>query len=368
MKKRFENIIIAGLLICIFTACNNKIPSELTVIPVAVEKSLSLPLSEIAENIQAVHLELTDESLISQIRKVLLCDNYIIVLNAQQRKHTVMLFSSEGKFIRQIGSAGQGPGEYPNYIKDITVDTENKHIFLISHKKLICYNFDGELINEFSSEQIEHFNAICHVNNRLLLISEHYGEPDGSGFNNRSLLYISDTNLQLKDSVEIWKVHMDRRVFWTYPYKDFITYSSRNTYLYYYEITPEPVPVQDILYEIKDNQLIPSLKLAFKGGTNTSDGGKIIYLYSIFRSSRYVFSAYYHGLEKKDYYFCYDTKTGNGHTVEGYIDDINKIEDKVIIHPLNSEDGKFYYLHTNTDDVTNNEEPNPTLYIGKLKK
>jgi len=52
---------------------------------------------------------------------------------------------------------------------------------------------------------------------------------------------------------------------------------------------------------------------------------------------------------------------------DGYIDDIDKIEQRKKIRPLNFNSEIFYYWHThmNEGDL---EEPNPTLYIGTLKK
>ena len=51
----------------------------------------------------------------------------------------------------------------------------------------------------------------------------------------------------------------------------------------------------------------------------------------------------------------------------GYTDDIHGIEERVEIRPLTSDSEYFYYWYTNMkpDD---REEPNPTLYIGKLKQ
>ena len=51
---------------------------------------------------------------------------------------------------------------------------------------------------------------------------------------------------------------------------------------------------------------------------------------------------------------------------DGYKDDIYTGEN-VKIRPLNSDANQFYFLHTEISD-TDLEEPNPTLYIGRLKK
>jgi hypothetical protein len=123
------------------------------------------------------------------------------------------------------------------------------------------------------------------------------------------------------------------------------------------------------LHRFENNRLIPELKLKFKNDGIDGSGNKFINLNKIYRSSRYVFSVYNH--VQKDYnryFFCYDTKTGKGyHMQDGYTDDIHQIEGRVRIRPFISDTEMFYYLHTHIgpDDL---EEPNPTLYIGRLKK
>ena len=88
----------------------------------------------------------------------------------------------------------------------------------------------------------------------------------------------------------------------------------------------------------------------------------------MYRSDRYIFAVYGNLLNNTYHWFCHDTKTGKGYNMEnGYTDDINKIDKPVKIRPLISDTEMFYYWHTNMkpDDL---EEPNPTLYIGTLKK
>ena len=73
----------------------------------------------------------------------------------------------------------------------------------------------------------------------------------------------------------------------------------------------------------------------------------------------------------KNYHFnevVYDTKTGKGYNMKiGYMDDIHQLEYPKIIRPFHINPEMFYYWHTHMKpgDL---EEPNPTLYIGKLKK
>ena len=53
--------------------------------------------------------------------------------------------------------------------------------------------------------------------------------------------------------------------------------------------------------------------------------------------------------------------------LDGYTDDINGIEKRVRISPLVTDSEIFYYWHTHMKPE-DKEEPNPTLYIIKLKK
>ena len=53
--------------------------------------------------------------------------------------------------------------------------------------------------------------------------------------------------------------------------------------------------------------------------------------------------------------------------LDGYTDDIHGIEKRVRIRPLVTDSEIFYYWHTSMKPE-DREEPNPTLYIIKLKK
>jgi hypothetical protein len=206
------------------------------------------------------------------------------------------------------------------------------------------------------------------VNNEFLLISEYYGERDENGTFNRSMLYKMNEDFQIADSMEIRKVYLERIGAWIHPFWDFITYDNRNTYLYFSEQNVESI-VRDTLYQIKNNELIPQLRLRFPNEGVAADGVKCIYLFNVYRSSRFVFSVYGHDRRNEYYRFCYDTKTGKGYNMkDGYTDDINKIGERVSIRPFDSDPERFYYLYTDKDQAVGLDEPNPTLYIGTLKK
>lgn len=111
-------------------------------------------LSEITEDITIIEPELSDESLISSgyggsgIRRMIKTDNEIIVaMGGLGSQNTVYVFSLDGKYIRSIGSRGQGPGEH-NYLENITFDDKNNRLFILSNNpnKIICYHLDGKFV------------------------------------------------------------------------------------------------------------------------------------------------------------------------------------------------------------------------------
>jgi hypothetical protein len=366
MRNLLKISLIINLLFAV-VSCSNKENSELLVVPVDTEQNYSLPMSEIADEIKSVELEITDESPITSIAQVLICDNYIVILNRQLTGSNILLFNNDGKFIRQIGSMGQGPGEYTN-LGGIIADIQNKRIIVHSGNKLLYYDFAGNFIKELSSKQFNTMFALLryvyYINNEIWSVGATV-ETGDNGFYSRTVLYKENNDLQITDSIDIRKVDVDRFGFIGLPFSDYITYNNKDVYLYYPEGNEEPV-LRDTLYRIKDNQLIPYLKLEFKDG-GIASGKKFINLYNIYKSSRFVFSAY----RKRDnnYRFCYDTKTGKGYNMkDGYTDDIFNTPKKVTIRPLGSDPEIFFYYYTDMDKAVGLEEPNPTLYIGRLKK
>lgn len=91
-------------------------------------------------------LETNEQCLLGVIHKVLIYSDYILVLDKEISK-CVYLFNRSGKFLRQIGSKGTGSGEYL-YLEDFNVI--NDKIFLLTglDRKLIVYDFDGNLKRE----------------------------------------------------------------------------------------------------------------------------------------------------------------------------------------------------------------------------
>ena len=101
----------------------------------------SLLLSEVAEKLEIVPLEMTDESVLSDITEMQVTDHNIWIDHG--REFYIYRFSRSGKFLNKIGSIGQGPGEYTNY-STFLVEEEKKKVYIIANTNgVLAYDFEG---------------------------------------------------------------------------------------------------------------------------------------------------------------------------------------------------------------------------------
>ena len=370
MRKILSCLTILGLL---FFSCETK-QSDLLEITVDIDQNTPFHLSEITEELIAIELELSDASLINRegVGRIIIVENNVITTELDQ----ILVFNTDGKFIRSIGSRGQGPGDY-NYIKKLTIDEKNKHLYILSTgpSKIICYNLEGKFIKE--TLKCPGFPVdVNFVNNELLLVGSMWGRDEAKGIFINYTVYRLSEDFQAVESIHIRNTYLgdDLSAFGEVGNNDIILNANSSVYLYKSNNfiirgqNPAKIAQADTLYRIEDNQFIPELKLKFKNDGIDGSGNKFINPNMIYRSTRFVFSSYTNTQNNGSYYFCYDTKTGKKYNMrDGYTDDINQIEKRVNVRPFVSNTEMFYYLysHMKPDDM---EEPNPTLYIGKLKK
>ena len=388
--------IVYFILLSVLTlhSCGDVKRGDLMDISVEISRNVTLLLSEITEEITSIELELTDKSIINpdDIRKVHFSDSLIFIAEM----YKMLVFDMEGKFIRSIGSRGQGPGEYI-FIQGFTFDEKNKIIYIINnYRQIIGYDLNGNFVKEFSLRDMVisgrnrgQILGIDYFDNELLLLAENIIGQQGKKHVIRSVLYKINNEMQFIDSCFVRDDYLE-----IIPSKgmlyDYATYSNTAVYLYYPEIssfiinnnpdlynrlgTVERV-LRDTLYRFENNRLVPELKLNFKRNGRDYNGDKNVELYNIHRSSRYIFVIYTTVLDRNSrFLFCYDTETGIGYNSLKYRDEFNNIEEEVRgnslrrpIRPVSNNTELFYYWHTHMkpDDMN---EPNPTLYIGRLKK
>jgi hypothetical protein len=133
-----------GLLL---VSCNNSVKSDLPY-QIDLGKSIrninSIPLSTIGRKIEYVPLETDTSCLIQRISNIYLTDSLIFVSD----NNRLLKFDKKGKFIKQIGTKGRGPGEYPS-LGNFLVDGDKREIFVLTNRMVLVYDFNGNFKRDF---------------------------------------------------------------------------------------------------------------------------------------------------------------------------------------------------------------------------
>lgn len=100
----------------------------------------SIKLSSYCSAITYIRLETNKNCLLGGNLKILFYNESIFIRD----KKALYQFSKSGKFIRQIGSHGKGPGEYLS-VFGFTVVPDSKELFLIAYPsmRILVYNLDN---------------------------------------------------------------------------------------------------------------------------------------------------------------------------------------------------------------------------------
>lgn len=107
----------------------------------------SLPDSLYFKQLKTVALETTEESLLTQIKRIAIDDNLLFIYDEQAAK--IFIFDINGKFIGKIDHKGNGPQEYVE-TTDFTIDPVKKQIILLcaTPEKRMYFTYKGEFIKE----------------------------------------------------------------------------------------------------------------------------------------------------------------------------------------------------------------------------
>ena len=151
------SLLLIGVFVLLGCSSNKKQePISKSGIPVInlsedVSTAPSLLLSEAAEKLEIVPLEMTDESVLSDITEMQVTDHNIWIDHG--REFYIYRFSRTGKFLNRIGSIGQGPGEYVNYLTFL-VDEDKKEVYIFStNNGVLVYDFEGGFKKQISDFQ-----------------------------------------------------------------------------------------------------------------------------------------------------------------------------------------------------------------------
>jgi hypothetical protein len=165
MKTRIIYLIATGLLLA---SCNNAtlnksgLPYHIN-LEESIDNIKSIPLSTLGSKIEYVPLETDSACLIESITNAFVSDSFIFISDYNR----LMLFDKSGKYLKQIGSAGRGPGEYPS-VGGFIVDKNHREIYVLSSRIILVYDFEGRFKRDFNID-FPSRQFILDENDRLIL-------------------------------------------------------------------------------------------------------------------------------------------------------------------------------------------------------
>ena len=115
---------------------------EIDLVPVIEGNAKEMPLQEWAKSVRFIPLETNENILIRAIGNVFQRGDTLLVYHTDR----LSLFNKEGKYLYDIGSIGQGPGEF-TYIRDVLV--HDNLIYVQEHKnRFKVYDWDGNFVKK----------------------------------------------------------------------------------------------------------------------------------------------------------------------------------------------------------------------------
>jgi hypothetical protein len=141
------NVLFIAIGLLLQTSCNNSKNQDL---PYSIDlvKSITnidaFPLSSLGSRLEYVPIETDTACLIQTITNLSLTDSLIFISDYDR----LLKFDRNGKFLKQIGTKGRGPGEYPS-LGNFIIDEVKKEIFVLSSRLVLVYDFNGNFKRDF---------------------------------------------------------------------------------------------------------------------------------------------------------------------------------------------------------------------------
>ena len=136
-------------------------------------------MNDVFSDVKKIPLETSEEILIGHMSSVTPYKDYLIV----GHDGICSLFDKDGRYIRQIGSKGQGPDEYVS-ISNIAVEDDLIRIY--STLKILSFTFEGKPVSHFKTPSLRDAIGLADKNLYVGYI------PNISGQEDNKLLFFND--------------------------------------------------------------------------------------------------------------------------------------------------------------------------------
>lgn len=140
-------IFLLTLFLSILYGCDEKQQTDKKYIKVDLGDRHRVSIFDIFSKIDIIPLETNDSSLIKTIRKLIVNNDTLYILDYDMAK--VLAFDMEGNYLYQINNRGMGPGEYIG-ISDFNIFNDSLSILSAVDNKLYIYDKKGNFIKNLS--------------------------------------------------------------------------------------------------------------------------------------------------------------------------------------------------------------------------
>jgi len=119
-------------------------------LPEAFSQQSEVPLSRFIDKISYIPLETNPEVVISGTAHIEVADEFVIVRQGgNNQKYQILLFDrNSGKFLREIGKHGRGPGEYSIYSRIPFNEVKNELYAISPSREILVYDLFGKNIDK----------------------------------------------------------------------------------------------------------------------------------------------------------------------------------------------------------------------------
>jgi hypothetical protein len=140
-------------------------------------------LGSVFLSIKLIPLQLSDESLISKVSKIIPYRKQYIIFDEDQK--AVFFFKDNGNYIRKIDRVGKGPGEY-QVLYDVVINEYTNNIELLSPDgNIFIYEMNGEWIKSISIPEVMSVHKFEILNEDIIVLYT------GSSHEREKLFYYS---------------------------------------------------------------------------------------------------------------------------------------------------------------------------------
>lgn len=301
----------------IISSCGRHEPADKNSIEIidlndALSNARPLNINDISTDLEFVRLETKDECLTGTRLFIYSNDRYLVAVDQAK----ILLFDrSDGRFIREIGRKGNGPGEYSRTYVVMPFDEENNLVYAGRNKSRYGYSFDGQLEDTLSIPEL--VSEVGNIEDNVFAAFM----PDYQGgekkkiliFNRRDSIlntfpnYLSapNTNGFFVWNPNAWFYRLNKQLFFYQIFNDtvFQVGKAALTPKYVFDMGPYSPP-----YEMKTSQNFESEKYFIMRAIQESSG----YLFCSFNFNKKNYTAIYDKSDRSVMVNDYSPETGHG--------------------------------------------------------